>query len=86
MVSYLDKVAGTIEYRCWENFQKVSGAREAVERAQWSFERLQQEAYHIHTKEYKDGTIEKLRNRAEVRRTKMSSLKRTMSRNKLRAW
>lgn len=69
MVSYLDNVEGGIHYCHWEEFVSLPGAREAVERAQWSLKQLQNTAHDIRTNRY--GTISKQRQRAEVRRKRM---------------
>lgn len=68
MASYLDKVEGKIHFDPWEEFESVPGAHEAVQRAQWSLKHLQKTACDISTNRYQEGTIEKLRQRAEVRR------------------
>jgi hypothetical protein len=68
MVSYVNCVAGTIEYCPWEDFESIPGAHEAVVRDQWSLEYLQQTAYEIRKGQYTVGTIERLRLLAKVRR------------------
>lgn len=69
MVSYLDNVEGETYYCRWEEFISVPGAYEAVERAQWSLEQLENTAHDIRIDQY--GVIPEQRWRAEVKRKRM---------------